>query len=120
MNDTKLILIEMIANQRAQTNIGGSYTVYLQGDRYYLKEESSFRASQEITLLELGRMLAAEPNYNLTPAGRLIRFDPRWQLLFHRAEADNLDRWDETGDEMNAVKTLHEALREELRYTNGI
>ena len=114
MNETKIVIISMTADYRAKTDIGGAYTVYLQGDKYYLKDESSLFPSQEISLLEMGRVLMKEQNYNLTPVGRAMRFDPRWESLLRRAEFDNIDQWAETGEEMEAIQIRHAELRKEL------
>lgn len=111
---SRITIIKLVASKRAKTNIGGSYTVYLSADRYFLKDEDSMFAAVPLSLMELGRMLMAEEVYNLSRVGLSMRTDLRWRALFHRAEHDNIDCWDETGDEMKAIETRHAELRKEL------
>lgn len=110
----RITIISMIANQRAKTNIGGSYTIYLEEGRWFLKDEDSFFAAREMTFIDMWKLLRSENEYNLTRYGTAMRNDKRWETLFKKAEFDNIDRWDETGNMMREVKETLERLIKEL------
>lgn len=110
----RITIISMIANQRAKTNIGGSYTIYLEEGRWFLKDEDSFFAAREMSFIDMWKLLRSENEYNLTRYGTAMRNDKRWETLFKKAEFDNVDQWDETGDLMREVNETHERLTKEL------
>lgn len=110
----RITIIEMIVNHRAKTNIGGSYTVYLENGKWFLNDSDSFFAAREMTFLEMWKLLRSENEYNLTRYGTAMRNDKRWETLFKKAEFDDIDHWDETGDLMKEVNETHARLTKEL------
>lgn len=110
----RVVIVSSYANRRAKTSIGGDYVIYLEAGRWFMKEVTSLYPSRELSFLELWRWLQAESEYNLTRHGTAMLADKRWQTLFDKAEFDNIDQWDETGDLMKEVKETHTRLTKEL------
>jgi hypothetical protein len=113
----RVVIISQMMNLRGKTNIGGAYTVYLEGGFWFMKDEHSLFPSRELNLIEMYEMVDSESNYNLTRFGSAIKADPRWRTLYDKAKFDNIDQWDETGDTMREVTETHERLKKELEQT---
>jgi hypothetical protein len=110
----RVVIVSSYANRRAKTSIGGDYVIYLESGQWFMTDANSLYPSRELSFLELWRWLKAESEYNLTRHGTAMRNDKRWQTLFDKAEFDNLDQWDETGDLMKEVNETHTRLTAEL------
>jgi len=110
----RVVIISQMMNLRGKTNIGGAYTVYLEGGFWFMKDEHSLFPSRQLNLIEMYEMVDSESNYNLTRFGSAIKADPRWRTLYDKAKFDNIDQWDETGDTMREVTETHERLKKEL------
>ena len=110
----RITIISQMANLRAKTNICKPYSVYLSDGRWWLQHEHSLWPDRELTFLEMWSMIRSENEYNLTRYGTAMKNDKRWHALHNKAEFDNIDRWDETGDMMREVKETHERLTKEL------
>lgn len=113
----RITIISQMANLRGKTNIGGAYSVYLEAGRWFMKDEHSLFPSREMNLIEMWQTLRSENEYNLTRFGAAMRNDKRWETLYAKAEFDNIDCWDETGDLMRDVEITHERLKKELEQT---
>ena len=111
---SRVVIVSSYANRRAKTSIGGDYVIYLESGKWFMTDANSLYPSRELSFLELWRWLKAESEYNLTRYGMAMKNDKRWQTLFDKAEFDNLDQWDETGDLMKEVKETHTRLTAEL------
>jgi len=110
----RVVIISQMLNLRGKTNIGGTYTIYLESGKWFMKDEHSLFPSRELNLIEMYELVDSESNYNLTRFGSAIKADPRWRTLYDKAKFDNIDQWDETGDMMNEVKETLERLMKEL------
>jgi len=110
----RVVIISQMLNLRGKTNIGGAYTVYLEGGFWFMKDEHSLFPSRQLNLIEMYELVDSESNYNLTRFGSAIKADPRWRTLYDKAKFDNIDQWDETGDTMREVTETHERLKKEL------
>ncbi len=113
----RVAIISQMLNLRGKTNIGGAYTVYLEGGFWFMKDEHSLFPSRQLNLIEMYEMVDSETHYNLTRFGSAIKADQRWRTLYHKAKFDNIDQWDETGDTMREVTETHERLKKELEQT---
>jgi len=113
----RVVIISQMMNLRGKTNIGGAYTVYLEGGFWFMKDEHSLFPSRQLNLIEMYELVDSESNYNLTRFGSAIKADPRWRTLYDKAKFDNIDQWDETGDTMREVTETHERLKKELEQT---
>jgi len=113
----RVVIISQMANLRGKTNIGGAYTVYLEGGFWFIKDEHSLFPSRQLNLIEMFELVDSESSYNLTRFGSAIKADPRWRTLYDKAKFDNIDQWDETGDTMREVTETHERLKKELEQT---
>ena len=113
----RVVIISQMLNLRGKTNIGGSYTVYLEGGFWFMKDEHSLFPSRQHNLIEMYELVDSESNYNLTRFGSAIKADQRWRTLYDKAKFDNIDQWDETGDTMREVTETHERLKKELEQT---
>jgi len=113
----RVVIISQMLNLRGKTNIGGAYTVYLEGGFWFMKDEHSLFPSRQLNLIEMYELVDSESNYNLTRFGSAIKADPRWRTLYDKAKFDNIDQWDETGDTMREVTETHERLKKELEQT---
>ena len=111
---SRVVIVSSYANRGAKTSIGGAYVIYLESGKWFMTDANSLYPSRELSFLELWRWLKAESEYNLTRYGMAMKNDKRWQTLFDKAEFDNLDQWDETGDLMKEVKETHTRLTAEL------
>ena len=113
----RITIISQMSNLRGKTNIGGAYTIYLESGKWFMKDEHSLWPSREMNLIEMWQTLRSENEYNLTRFGAAMRNDKRWETLYAKAEFDNVDKWDETGDLMRDVEITHERLKKELELS---
>jgi hypothetical protein len=110
----RITIISQMCTRRGKTDIGKPYSVYLSDGRWWLQQEHSLWPDRELTFLEMWTMLKNENHYNLTRYGTAMRIDKRWETVHNKAEFDNIDKWDETGNMMREVKETLERLIKEL------
>ena len=110
----RITIISQMCTRRGKTDIGKPYSVYLSDGRWWLQHEHSLWPDREMTFLEMWTMLRGEQDYNLTRYGMAMKNDKRWETLHNKAEFDNIDKWDETGNLMKEVKETLERLMKEL------
>lgn len=110
----RVVIVSCYANRAAKTNIGGDYVIYLEEGKWFMTDVNSLRPSRKMSFLEVWKWIVVENEYNLTRYGKAMRRDHRWQILFDKAEFDNIDQWDETGDLMKEVNETHARLSQEL------
>ena len=109
-----ITIISQLCTRQGKTDIGKPYVVYLSDGRWWLQQEQSLWPDRELTFLEMWTLLKGENHYNLTRYGTAMRIDKRWETVHGKAEFDNIDKWDETGDLMKEVKGTLERLIKEL------
>jgi hypothetical protein len=90
----RVTIISQLCTRQGKTDIGKPYVVYLSDGRWWLQQEQSLWPDRELTFA--------------------MRIDKRWETLHSKAEFDNIDRWDETGNLMKEVKETLERLMKEL------
>ena len=110
----RITIISQLCTRQGKTDIGKPYVVYLSDGRWWLQQEHSLWPDRELTFLEMWTMLKNENHYNLTRQGTAMRIDKRWETVHGKAEFDNIDKWDETGNMMREVKETLARLIKEL------